>query len=331
MLQVLNPKRKQYNNMNRCYKGLIVTFAFFTPFVNAHAQGVFDKEKALQKYKDEYLASSVKEATELKWKGNEKKCDEGSISSDVAKKALMRINYFRTLCGLHPVKFTDEFNKEAQKAAFIIYVNKRVSHDPDNSWKCYSEEARLAAGHCNLSATDFTYHPATSFVTGFIQDYGQSNDDVGHRRSILFSRAEAIGYGATPQTEAVRSPTNKLNEGDSLLLPKYFSYPPAGYNEIDLLFPRWSFSIPDVYKVAFKGSIVEMKDETGKAINLKVLPRYNFYDPTLVWEITDRLKRDYYLNHSFTVNIKNVQVNGAVRDYSYNVLFFDHVPAERDK
>ena len=158
----------------------------------------------------------------------------------------------------------------------------------------------------------------------FVKDYGEFNKAVGHRRAMLYSRSVNKGYGTTLRAGAIYSDYTSLLEKDSTLFPKYFSYPVDGYNEIDLVFPRWSFSIPDVYKVDFKDAAVELKDETGKAISVTVLPYEDIYDPTLVWELKDKLKREYFLNHTVIVSVKNVKVNGSLRSYSYEVRFFDY-------
>jgi hypothetical protein len=283
-----------------------------------------EKGSAIQKYKSEYLASEVKDGKEIKWRGNVNKCDEGSTSDKIRNKALLRINYFRTLSGLRPVKFKDEYNALAQKAAFITHVNNKIDHNPDLSSKCYSEESVIATSNSSLGFMDFVYHPELAFITEFVKDYGEFNKAVGHRRAMLYSRSVNKGYGTTLRAEAIYSDYTSWLEKDSILFPKYFSYPVGGYNEIDLVFPRWSFSIPDLYKVDFKGAVVELKDETGRVINVKVLPYEDIYDPTLVWELKDKLKRDYFLNHSVIVNIKNVRVNESLRSYSYRVRFFDY-------
>jgi len=295
------------------------------------AQVVPTKALAIEKYKNEYEASGVKEVKEIKWKGNLSRCKEGSISDKVMQKAFMRINYFRTLCGLSAIEFTNEFNQKAQKAALITYANNETNHDPPTHSKCYSKDAADAAGASSLALTDFVYYPEIAFITAFIKDNGNSNKSVGHRRAMLHSRAIKKGYGATSGSEAIYDDEYSLLKRDTTLVPKYFSYPVSGYNEIDLLFPRWSFSIPEAYKVDFTQSIVELKDETGKQINIATLPFTEFYDPTLVWELKDKLNRDFFLKHVITVTVSNVRVNDQSRRYSYDVQFFDYVQSAPSK
>lgn len=55
------------------------------------------KAEAVKKYKNEYVESQI---NGIKWKGNIERCVEGTIPKDIRAKALLRINYFRTICGL---------------------------------------------------------------------------------------------------------------------------------------------------------------------------------------------------------------------------------------
>lgn len=305
--------------MIRVIIGIVISSAPLLLF----AQIELDKAMAIKKYKTEYKASEIKEAREIKWSGNVAACVTGDISNKVREKALTRINYFRTLSGLKKINFANENNLLAQEAAFIIFSNNKVDHDPNESWKCFSPERRRAAGRSLLGMNNFVYYPEIAFITGFIKDHGELNKGVGHRRALLYSRAQALGYGATDKAEAISSPIHDLSSADTLLFPKYFSYPVSGYNEVDLCFPRWSFSIPDANKVDFSNSKIELHDGSGKVIEVSTFPIEDYYDPAIVWELKGKVDRDYLLNNAITVSISGVSVNGSIRDYSYRVLFFD--------
>lgn len=200
-------------------------------------------QTAIAKYKAEYLATEV---DWIKWNGNINTCDEGDISEGVRKKALKRINYFRTLCNLYPITFKEEYNRLAQKAAAIILVNNKLSHYPDKTWKCYSEEAYKGTSESSISLD----YPSAEFIKGFIKDPGMENTGVPHRRSLLFSMTGERGYGATGRSEAIYHTTLQKDEERSPV-PKFIAYPVAGYNEIDLVYPRWSFGLPKKNKVDY--------------------------------------------------------------------------------
>lgn len=221
-----------------------------------------------------------------------------------------------------PVNLNDNYNSLAQKAAFIILANNKVSDFPDTNWKCYSEVAAKAARRSSLTFTDFAYHKPTAFISGFVEDYGDENNSAPHRRSLLYSKAEERGYGATMKTEAIYD-EDKLGKS-SKTFPKleYIAYPVKGYNEIDLVYARWSFGIPDDHKVDFSKAEVNLTDEKGKVISIRVLPYEGIYDPTIVWVLTDKIKRSQMLNKTITVSIKNVIFNEVERKYEYAVMFF---------
>ncbi len=285
-----------------------------------------DRNEALRKYKDEYQASAIASAKDLKWQGSGRTCDEGKISQRVYEKALRRINYFRTICGLPKVTLKDEYKLLAQKAAFLAYVNNTLDHFPSENWKCYSDDSRKASGYSSLAFFDFSYNAKTSFITAFIEDHGEPNKSVGHRRALLYSRANYMGYGATIKTEAIYDGGLSLRSSvDSTALPKFYAYPTMGYNEIDLVFPKWSFSIPDVYSVDFsQASVVLVDTKTREHLEIYVMPYKSIFDPTLVWEIKTKMKKDDMLRTTISVAIRDVIVNGVKREYIYEVKFFDY-------
>jgi len=278
-------------------------------------------ERAIKKYKDEYLASAVDWPG---WKGNVNKCKSGDIPNSVRKKALLRINYFRTICGLYPVEFKEEYNRYAQQAAFIIAVDKKMSHHPDKTWKCYTEEASVGCANSSLGLVNFGYTQKDVFISAFIKDFGLNNEGVPHRRSMLNSVSRFKGYGATWYSEAIYNTVETKKEITESELPKFVAYPVEGYNEIDLVYPRWSFGIPDTHEVDFSETNVILIDQEGKKMDVDVLPYRNIYDPTIVWEFSKELKKHELLKKEITVEVKNVLVDGELRDYNYVVKFFDY-------
>lgn len=271
------------------------------------------------KYKEEYLVSNVNWP---RWTGNIKKCKHGTIPNNIKRKALMRINYFRTLCGLYPVELSNEYNNLAQQAAFIITANNKLSHHPDENWECYS---KVAANACIESSIQYSRTGLfTSFIGGFVEDLGSQNTGVPHRRSLLNSKSGFKGYGSTGYAEAIYNTERNSSTVHSEKLPLYIAYPIAGYNEIGLVYPRWSFGIPDRHKVDFSNSNISLKDQDENEIGATILPYKDIYDPTIVWELKENFSRYDLLKKEITVEVKNVKVDGTMKDYKYIVKFFEY-------
>ena len=177
------------------------------------------------------------------WNGNVENCDCGTIPEDVYRLAERRINFFRRMNGLSDIKINPELNPAAQEAAFIGEANKTLSHFPKKSAKCYSELAAKGCRTSNLSFGGDGMVPTEDYVTGFMEDWGPGNTEVGHRRWLLYSLLQEVGYGATGQGEAITvSVNNALSMPD---LPRAITYPWRGFVPANLIFPRWSFSLMD--------------------------------------------------------------------------------------
>jgi len=288
---------------------------------------VLTKDKTIELYKTLYLSSEI---DSIIWNGNIKKCFCGTLKSDIYQKAQDRINFFRVMNGLTEVKINSKFNKEAQEAALLIKANNQLTHYPNKSMECYTELASNGCKKSCLSLTDYKNFPSTAFITGFIWDFGESNYFVGHRRWILYSRLKEFGYGATNNSEAILTVDGVSY--DSIALPEFIAYPWNGYVPFNLIFPKWSFSIPETKKVDFKNTIILMTDEIGKEIQIeKLKERKNFLDNTVVWIAKDlftdseiaygqnKLEEKGYLNKKIKVQIKNVVIDGVNKDFEYFV------------
>ena len=232
--------------------------------------------------------------------------------------------------GLNEIKINFKFNREAQEAALLIKANNQLTHYPVKSMKCFTESASNGCKKSCLAFTDYKNFPLTSFITEFIWDFGESNYYVGHRRWILYSKLKEFGYGATNNTESLLTADGVSH--DSIALPKFIAYPWKGYVPVNLIFPKWSFSIPEGPEVDFKNTIILMTNELGKSILIeKLKERKNYLDNTIVWTakglFTDyeiacgqnKLEEKGYLNKKIKVQIRNVIVNGDSKDFEYYV------------
>ena len=297
--------------------------------VNAYAQqgNALSKDEIISLYNKLYISSEI---DSIIWDGQTQKCICGTLESEIYKKAEDRINFFRLACGLKEVKLNSSFNIEAQSAALLVKANNQLTHYPTQEMKCYNQSSTNGCHKSCLGFTDFKNFKETSFVTGFIQDFGTNNYFVGHRKWILYTKLTEFGYGATDNSEALLTADGVSN--DSINLPQYIAYPWNGYVPINLIFPKWSFSIPEDKNVDFSQATVTMYDSNGKLINaVKLQEKKNFLDHTLVWTanglFTDydinygknRLEENGFLDKKIRVLIRYVKIDGINKQFEYFV------------
>lgn len=290
------------------------------------------KKEAIELYQDKYLKTQI---NQIPWNGSINSCDPGNLSESILRKAEERINYFRIVTGLNPITFSDEFNEKAQHAALLMTANGQISHSPTENWKCYTEEGYEGAMNSNLGIADFENFPEISFITGFILDYGSINNNVGHRKWMLNSRTETMGYGATGQHEIIYVTGVRTESRPDA--PEYIAYPPAGYFPYSLIFEKWSFAIPYGKKVDFKKTKLEMFDSQGKKLSTNILSTQDpwYFDPTIVWRAEDLFSQDEIkyvknslpeqglLDEAITVRISQITIDDKRRDFEYKVIPFD--------
>jgi len=263
------------------------------------------RDIAVMDYNENYLGSELEDP---EWTGDTATCIAGTVPQSTHDKVINRINYFRRMVGLNDNTTLDasQFEKY-QETALMMTANVKLDHYPDITWDCWSEEGANGAATSNLA-----YNHATDAVTIFMEDPGGGNYNVGHRRWILYSTSTQFSYGTTDKAMALG--VIGVARGNTQI-PSYIAYPPNGYIPQQLVFPRWSFSIPGA---DFSSADVTMNGPNGN-IDLDVVsvPANNIGDNTIVWEpveIDDTSLEDV----SYTVTVSGVK-NASQTSYNYTV------------
>lgn len=264
-------------------------------------------------YDDYYVASSTTSA-DMPWTGDEPSCEPGAVPQSTKDKILARLAYYRIAAGLNNtiVENPDKSNK-AQHAALMMHANGELDHFPPNTWKCYTADGEDGAGNSLL-----TISKNAEAIDSYVQDYGSANGPVGHRRWLLWPRLQEIGIGNSSVTNAIWVLGNPGTPPSDA--PEFVAWPPEGYVPNTVVYPRWSFSIKDA---DFTSAQISMTDQSGNSIALTIEALDNqFGDRTIVW-----IPNDINLNASqdvlYSVNIKNVGIEGALVDFEYQVIVFD--------
>ena len=305
--------------------------ALFLPFVAVPVPPPPDMRKiAVDLWVNSHLPS---ENVDMAWTGNHDTCNPGNTSQAYKDAVLLRINYFRlaagvpALTGLNPT-----FNQKAQAAAFMMSRNNRLSHfpgilpdDPAN-WVCFSLDGQEGAGSSNLALGT----NGASTIDSYIQDSGNGNEPVGHRRWLLHPPSQEMGTGDIPWTGTYRS-SNALYVFDGHTFdPRppvrddFVAWPPKGHIPYQVVFQRWSFGYPDA---DFSGAQVRVTQNGADLPLVQYAPDNGFGENTLVWEMTgiDRFSTwpKPAADLPCVVTIQNVLINGQPRDFTYEVIIID--------
>ncbi|MRI00915.1 hypothetical protein GH721_10290 [Kriegella sp. EG-1] len=264
-------------------------------------------------YEDYYLASKTI-ASDQQWNGDTGNCNAGSLAEGTKSKIFQRVHYFRLAVGLNNTltENTDQSSK-AQEAALMMKSNQELNHFPPSSWSCYTEDGSEAAGKSNLAMSK-----NAEAVDLYISEPGSANGPVGHRRWLLWPRLKSIGVGNTDNSNVIWVVGNSGSAPADE--PGFIAWPPAEYVPNNLVYPRWSFSIKGA---DFSQTTIAMVDEVGNSIAISMEDLNTVYgDPTIVW-VPQGINTNATEDQAYKVNLTNVEINGELEDFEYNVILFN--------
>lgn len=89
------------------------------------------------------------------------------------------------------IKIDAAWSTNSQQAALMMTANVQLSHFPPNTWTCWTEAGSQAAGNSNLALGTY----GAESIDAFMEDYGDGNAAVGHRRWILYPYTRRMGTG----------------------------------------------------------------------------------------------------------------------------------------
>jgi hypothetical protein len=238
---------------------------------------------------------------------------------------MLRINYFRAMAGIPAnVQFSDEYNRKAQQAALMMSVNRKLSHGPSSDWDCYTAEGAQGAGSANLFLGTYGWNA----ISGYIRDPGEGNFPAGHRRWILYPRTQWMGTGDIPPTDGY-APANALWVFDHQTRgprpetrEEFVAWPPPGYTPYQVTFPLWSFA----YSGANFAKTSVTMTSAGEPIPLTLFEvKTGYGENTITWKPDIDFGRPDS-DRRYRVQVKDVLIDGSLRDFSYDVIVFDPDP-----
>jgi uncharacterized protein YkwD len=270
---------------------------------------------------------------DMDWTGAVEGCQPGSASVDLALATIARVNYYRAMAGVPAnVTLSASYSDRAQHGALAMSATGRLSHEPDESFRCLDDTAREAAANSNL----YLGRTGPHAIDGYIEDPGDRNIDVGHRNTILHPPTQQMGVGHVAG-DAERHGSNLLwvfdehvfDPNPELREPNGFvAWPPRGYVPAEIVHPRWSFGMAGA---DFTDAQVFMT-VGDEPVPLTVVTRHSLQDyvplPIIVWE-PEPSHRPVLIGASddgpasdltATVTVSDVAIDGQLQSFTYNVI-----------
>lgn len=304
------------------------------------------RAQVVESYRNYYLSSDHILPV---WTGNVAAGMPGAVNPEYLRATLRRINYFRAMSGLPGnVVFDPVNNARCQQAALMMAAARTVSHEPPHSWKFYTREAALAAAHGDLNL-DWRGDQGPGAINRYMDDPGDHNACVGHRRWLLAPSVTTMGAGVVPANGGNHPGVNVtwVTDGAPRLIEvadnaplnpvpaaPAVSWPPVGFVPANLVYSRWSFAVPCA---DFRRAVVEVSKE-GRVIPVaQERPLFQSAADgsgpclganTLVWTLPGNVVSRAE-DETYRVRLTNVIVGGQAREFTYTVTSID--PARRGR
>jgi uncharacterized protein YkwD len=282
------------------------------------------RNEAVTLYRTHFLPYQT---TAAGWTGSIGNCQSGTLAAGYTNAMALLVNYYRKMAGVQPITWDAGLNGKSQAAALMMSANNALSHTPPSSWRCYSEEGATAAGNSNLAlygGYDATYHG----ITMQMEDGGDGNWFVGHRRWILYPQTQHMGIGQIPPDgDTMASTVLWVFDPDHLwddrppVRDNYVAWPPPGYAPVQTVYPRWSYSHPDADLSA--ATVTMRLDGASMPVSSVRYDHEGYGEHTLIWTpqlgsaLTDGQE------HRVTVTVGNVKRDGQAVSSTYTVILFD--------
>lgn len=282
-----------------------------------------------------YYLASENYAGVMNWTGDVASCDAGTIAAAFHDKTLRRINYYRAQSGLPAdIYFDATKNAKAQEAALIMAYENNLSHYPDIDFSgspCLTPGGIEAAGKGNLALG--SYGPGS--IDRYMIDDGSNNTVVGHRRWLLYSRAQEMGSGSIPSNYSswpISLPEHNaancvwvIGDFKAAPTPQPVAFPNDGYVPWSLSpdsgesYPRWSYS----YSGANFSSATVTMTQGGASVPVTLEPvSTGTGDNSLVWRPSGLPNAAPASDTTYTVTISGI-TNAPFSSTTYDVAVID--------
>lgn len=243
--------------------------------------------------------------------GSADRCVAGTSTETHRASILRRVNLVRGLVGLEPVAFEARANLQAQAAALIMAGNETLTHHPDTAMKCWTVPGYEGATRSNLCLE------CGDSIAAYMDDWGDDNTTVGHRRWILNRDTRIMGSGSVGEADALWVVDDPR---PSRAGPTFASWPSRGFFPSQFLprSDRWHIQTPDP-GTQLTNATVAVRGPRG-AVPARVISRTPDH---LVWELPDLPAVTGQAVARYSVTISGIRSGGGAASHSYDVDVID--------
>ena len=263
---------------------------------------------------DAYLAEFERIEPAMEFTGNVSTCSPGTTSAAYQLSVLQRANWYRQMAGLPDVVYNLANHAAAQAGALISAAEQRLSHTPAATAKCYTSLGYTGTSSSNLALGSAGVHA----IDAYIDDFGDNNTAVGHRRWILSPELRGLATGDIPQQSSGSGfAANALYVFDRItpVTPRDggVAWPPPGYVPDKVVSARWSYVR---LGANFANAQVVVTGPNG-IVPTTIENRENFMGPGVVFTPTLPVTRN--ADTQYTVTISGI-TGAPSSTVTYNVV-----------
>jgi len=318
------------------------TFQVSQPWPQPKAASVisvnpFNRYQVSLLYLNQYLAQST---VVNGWAGSISPCNAGSTAQAFQDATINRVNLYRALAGLpgNISQFSGGSQQtDDQQAALMFVANQTLSHTPPSGWICYTAAGATGAGNSNITlgyGVGYNYDGPNA-VDGYMDDSGNNNTGVGHRRWILFPPQAQMADGDVDSTATTSNYSSDAlwvfgPWGTRAPAANGIPWPPRGYIPWQLLpsgSMRWSLSLQNAN---FSGATVSM-NRNGVPLSVSIEPfEYNgqpsgsfIGDNTIAWIPTGATYTQPTQDVVYAITVSGITGSGVPASVSYTVTVID--------
>ena len=272
------------------------------------------------------------DANILNWTGDIASCDVGTISTEYKLSIVQRINWYRDMQGLPPLRHDNGSDFTSQAGAMVLSCNQIVTQYISPTFTCYSTQASYGTSSSLLAAGS---NSGIEMVNELIEDNDIDNFEVLHRSYLMTPDLSAVGVGQ------ILSTTPNANKGVLVIniADNLFTEPPKTYRENFIAWPtpgyfpylalpknsrRWSyypFGSQDI--IDFSLANVSVIGPNGPLITNIICRSSNQFGSILVWENTIPPPTNS-IDREYIVTIDNIiGPPGIAAKVIYNVIIMN--------
>jgi hypothetical protein len=170
------------------------------------------------------------------WIASSTSCAPGETPLPAQQDALRRLNLVRWIAGLDPVTLDATWSSMASACSIIQAYLGDISHFPDPSATCYTQQGGTASAQSQLAGG---CRSAAACMDDLFWDWGENNQHIdGHRKGLMHPGLRTVGIGfSAPSGQAAACV--RTSDGTGVAWPTGLAglvpYPSSGHVPYEMI------------------------------------------------------------------------------------------------